>query len=108
MQETQVWSLGQEVPLEKEIATHSSTPDWKIPLTEERGRLYGPWGHWVGHDWATDTFTFNTEILLFLQLYYKLKLVQNRKLKKNYSVYKWLELIRTDKEENDFLHSGWV
>ena len=81
-QETQVRSLGQEDPLEKEIATHSSTPDWKIPSTEEPGRLYGPWGHWVGHDWATNTFTFNMEILLFLQLYYKLKLVQKRKLKK--------------------------
>ena len=44
-QETQVRSLGQEDPLEKEIATHSSTPDWKIPSTEEPGRLYGPWGH---------------------------------------------------------------
>ena len=39
MWETRVWSLGQEDPLEKEMATHSSTLDWKIPWTEERGRL---------------------------------------------------------------------
>ena len=39
MRETQVQSLGREDPLEKEMATHSSTLDWKIPLTEERGRL---------------------------------------------------------------------
>ena len=39
MQETRVHSLGQEDPLEKEKATHSSTLAWKIPWTEERGRL---------------------------------------------------------------------
>ena len=31
--------------LEKEMATHSSIPAWKIPWTEERGGLYSPWGH---------------------------------------------------------------
>ena len=39
IRETQVLSLGREDPLEKEMATHSSTLDWKIPRTEERGRL---------------------------------------------------------------------
>ena len=39
MQETRVQSLGQEVPLEKEMATHSSILAWKIPWTEEPGRL---------------------------------------------------------------------
>ena len=39
MRETQVPSLGQEDPLEKEMATHSSTLAWKIPWTEEPGRL---------------------------------------------------------------------
>ena len=39
MQETQVRSLGQEDPLEKEVATHSSTLAWKIPWTEKPGRL---------------------------------------------------------------------
>ena len=45
LQETRVWSLGLEDPLEKEMATHSSILAWKIPWTEEPGRLYGPWGH---------------------------------------------------------------
>ena len=45
MQETWVWSLGQEDPLEKGMATHSSIPAWKIPRTEEPGGLYSPWGH---------------------------------------------------------------
>ena len=39
MQETWVPSLGQEDPLEKEMATHSSTLAWIIPWTEEPGRL---------------------------------------------------------------------
>ena len=39
MQETQVRSLGQEDPLEKEMATHSSIFAWRIPWTEEPGRL---------------------------------------------------------------------
>ena len=39
MQETQVRSLGEEDPLEKEMATHSSILAWKIRWTEEPGRL---------------------------------------------------------------------
>ena len=39
MQENQVWSLGQEDPLEKGMATHSSVLAWRIPWTEESGRL---------------------------------------------------------------------
>jgi len=39
MQGTWVESLGQEDPLEKEMATHSSTLAWKIPQMEEPGRL---------------------------------------------------------------------
>ena len=50
MQETQVRSLGQEDQLEKEIATHSSTCAWKIPWTEERGRLQSMGSQRVRHD----------------------------------------------------------
>ena len=39
MQETQVWSLGQEDPVEKEMATLSSIIAWESPWTEEPGRL---------------------------------------------------------------------
>ena len=39
MQETRVQSLGQEDPMEEEIATHSSILSWRIPWTEEPGRL---------------------------------------------------------------------
>ena len=45
MQDTQVQSLGQEDSLEKGMATHSSILAWRIPWTEESGRLHSPWGH---------------------------------------------------------------
>ena len=53
MQETQVRSLSQEVPLEKEMATHSSTLAWKIPWTEEPGRLQSMRSQRVGHTRVT-------------------------------------------------------
>ena len=53
MRETRVQSLGWEDPLEKEMATHSSTLAWKIPWTEEPGRLQSMGSQRVRHDWAT-------------------------------------------------------
>ena len=50
MQETRVQSLGREDPLEKELATHSSTLAWRIPWREEPGRLQSMGSHRVGHD----------------------------------------------------------
>ena len=44
LQETQVWSLSQEDPLEQGMATHSSVLAWRIPWTEEPGGLHSPWG----------------------------------------------------------------
>ena len=50
MQETWVRSLGQEDPLEKEMATHSSILAWRIPWTEEPGRLQSMGLQRVKHD----------------------------------------------------------
>ena len=50
MQETQVQSLGWEDPLEKEMATHSSTLAWKIPWTEEPGGLQSMGSQRVRYD----------------------------------------------------------
>ena len=52
MRETWVRSLGQEDPLEKEMATHSSFLAWKIPWMEELGRLQSMGSQRVGHNWA--------------------------------------------------------
>ena len=53
MWETRVQSLGREDLLEKHMATHSSILAWKIPWTEEPGRLQSMGSQRVGHDWAT-------------------------------------------------------
>ena len=50
MRETWVLSLGQEDPLEKKMATHSNILAWKIPWTEEPGRLQSMGSQRVGHD----------------------------------------------------------
>ena len=50
MQDTWVQSLGQEDPLEKEMATYSSTLAWKIAWMEEPGRLQSMGSQRVGHD----------------------------------------------------------
>ena len=50
MQETWVQSLGQEVPLEKEMVTHSSILAWRIPWTEELGKLQSMGLQRVRHD----------------------------------------------------------
>ena len=49
-QETGVRSLGQEDPLEKEMATHSSILAWRIPWTEEPGGLQSMGLQRIGHD----------------------------------------------------------
>ena len=69
MQETWVQSLGWEDPLEKRMATHSSTLAWKIPWTEEPGKLQSMGSQRIRHDWATNTFTLNIFVqLLFNQI----------------------------------------
>ena len=57
-QETQVQSLGWDYPLEEGMATHSSILAWRIPWTEESGRLQSMGSQRVGHDWTINTFTF--------------------------------------------------
>jgi len=49
VQETWVQPLGQEDPLEEDMATHSSIPAWRILRTEQPTGL-----HRAGHDWATE------------------------------------------------------
>ena len=52
-QEPQFWSLGQEDPLKKEMATHSSILAWKIPWIEEPGGLQSMGLQRVEYNWAT-------------------------------------------------------
>ena len=68
VRETWARSLGGEDPLEKEMATHSNILAWRIPWTEEPGRLWSMGSQRVGHDWVTSislfTFTSFEKLLL--------------------------------------------
>ena len=58
----QFQSVGQEAPLEKEMATHSSILAWEIPWTEEPGGLQSMESQKVGHYWVTDLL-FSCEVV---------------------------------------------
>ena len=62
MRETQVQALGWEDTLEKEMATHSSTLAWKIPWTEEPGRLQSMVSQTVRHDWVTSRTLYSLKV----------------------------------------------
>ena len=64
MRETWVQSLGQEDPLEKEMATHSSTLAWKIPCTEERRRLQSMGSQRVGLILNIDYILFHSHFFI--------------------------------------------
>jgi len=53
-------TLAGEDALEKGMVTHSSILAWRIPWTEEPGRLESIGSHRVGHDLGTNTFTFSS------------------------------------------------
>ena len=63
VQETWVRSLGQENPLEKGRAPHSSILAWRIPCIEEPGRLQSMGSQRVRHNGATNTFTFPSSFI---------------------------------------------
>ena len=60
-QEAYVRFLGQEDPLKKGMATHSSILAWRIPWAEEPGRLQSMELQRVGHVWMTNTFHFTKD-----------------------------------------------
>ena len=60
-QDTQVWSLGQEDPLEEGMATHASIFTWKIPWTEEPGGLQSMGSQRVRHDWRDLTHQIRSD-----------------------------------------------
>ena len=62
--------LDQEDPLEKEMAIHSSILAWRIPCAEEPSGLWLKGTQRVGHDWATNTFTFIHSFILNISVRY--------------------------------------
>ena len=89
---TQPQSLGWEDPLEKEMATHSSIPAWRIPWTEEPGRLQSMGLQRAGHDQVTNTFIFIAElqnrpprdISTWYVDYFMLKAMETLRFKRNH------------------------
>ena len=81
MQEMQVWCLGQEDPLEKEMATHSSILAWKILWIEEPGRLQSMGWERVEHNLVTKqqhkiSLSLSTE-LIYIQNFTYIMLKEN-------------------------------
>ena len=64
--DARVLSLGWEGPLEKNMASHSSTLAWRIPRTEEPGRLKSMLSQRVGHNWVTEHMCTHTYERLFV------------------------------------------
>ena len=60
MQETWVQSLGEEGPLEKEMTSHSNILAWRVPWTEEPGRLPSMESQRLRHNSATNTYQFSS------------------------------------------------
>ena len=66
MRDTKVLSLGLEDSLAKQMATHSSILAWRVPWTEESGKLQSIGSQRIGHDWVTNTHTIHTHIHTWL------------------------------------------
>ena len=96
--ETWVGSLGQEDPLEEEMAAHSSILVWKIPWVEEPGGLQSMGSQGVRHDWVrahthTCTYTFVIKLLEQILLSILLGLRKLRPRKKNNNLPQRTELV---------------
>ena len=68
VQETWAWSVGWEDPLEKGMAIHYSVLAWKIPWTEEAGRLQSKGLQGVRHNWVTK-HSLSTYLPIYLTTY---------------------------------------
>ena len=71
MRETWVWSLSWDDPLEKGMATHSSILAWRIPWTEQPGRLQFMGSQRVRHDWAAFTLSKSIPLLRDTQKFWR-------------------------------------
>ena len=78
MQETQVWFLGQEDPLQKEKATHSSILAWRSSWTEEPGGLQSMGLQRVRHDWSDLACRKITKTKNSPKVHEKMKMIHNK------------------------------
>ena len=80
MQDTWFQPLGQEDPLERRMGSHSSILAWRIPWTEEPGGLQFISSQRVGHDWATFTHSWGTDLSSFFHHSNLLQMPEDHKM----------------------------
>ena len=78
MQKMQVWSLGQEDPLEEKMTTHTRIPTWNIPWIDEPSGLQSKGSQRVRHDLVTKQQQQQWQYILFLGKCYFQNLLYNR------------------------------
>ena len=116
MWKTWVQVLGWEDPLEKEMAIHSSTIAWKIPWTEEPGRLQSIGSQRVGHDWVTSPKASNEDAFLSRNFTFAFARLWHQSRATLYSVHdlgcsglpRWWEFIPPIHKRSSHSHGIWV
>ena len=94
--ETRVWSLGQEDPLEKEMATHSRTLTWKIPWMEETGGLEFMGLKRARRDWTTSLHSPDHSHNIHFKIT-RLVLVKEKHVLEQDTLFYWLRQSSVDK-----------
>ena len=87
MQEMQVWSLGQEDPLEEDMATLSSITAWRIPWTEEPDGLQSIGSQRVKHNWSDLAHTQTQDVTSGVSEVRQKESLYDLRLKCNYSFF---------------------
>ena len=98
-QETQVWSLGWEDPLEEGMSTHSSIFAWRIPWTKKPGRLQSLGSHRVGHKSSNLACTHALLLLILFRFWFKQKNIAIMRQKFEYWLYIWYMYIKMFKDK---------
>ena len=107
MRETQVRSLSQEDPLEKEMATRSSIVAWRIPWREEPGKLQSLGSQRVRNNWATNTFTFIACHLIWVVNYGALSLYKLKRTPETLTNHTFSWLIKDMMQKHDTSDRNW-
>ena len=94
-------SLGQEDPLEREMATPSSILAWRIPQTEELGGLQSTGSQRVGHNWATILSLFRAALFTLAKIWKQAKCPSaSEQIKKMWYTHNGILLSHTKEQNN--------
>ena len=107
MQETWVWSLGQEDSLEKGIGTYSSIPAWRISWSEDPGGLWSMGSQRVRHNWVTNTHTHPYPIVQWLITSLTLNLLMSYSLHIKHSSFYTIRILNISQGLNQVPVPTW-